>query len=330
MTSEATVPTAPFATAEALLRASLAQGAKATEHDGHTKTYEFADPRFKDYFIRTHGFNEALQRTTYLTPVSHIFHGPNIGQPLVQGKAPPPLNGLAAPAEPRISIMLKQPGTSIGSLSVKETSKAVFDRIAANPKALKSLFQTVAFVGAFEKTFSRYQSGKKAIDLALNNIMLDTNGSLGLIDQMHDEDTASHSHSGLDLDKAKHSITYLHNEFTKNFFHPPNVRWRHFINTMEPAMDPAVRTLINARLEDTPNAQLAYLQKHLSPEGEHWLGVQPVVTPETTDETLKNPAFGGVTNVQATTIDIRKKGSAEQLLATLNEMKGACLDPRGR
>ena len=335
MTSDKPALNAPFANVEELLRASMAQSAKDSVKGGYVTVYEFADPRFKDYLIRVRGLNHQLNQTSSLTPVNYIFHGPNIGQPLLQSEGTSPNTALpkGTPAAPEISIMLKQPGDPLEILINRGEGASVIKRIIKNADSLERLYRTVALVGAFNKTIENNKRlyGYEKIDVHDSNILLAEDGTLGVIDQTSTEDIAKNPHSKLTFEKATNSRFALTTIFV-------NIILRTKISSAK-AMAPSkiVESICNsvrdqldlAEQQPNLNAQLAYLQNHLSPKGEHWLGVQPVVTRETTDERLKNPVFGEVTHVQATALDIRT-ASPDALLATLNEMKGACLDARGR
>ena len=188
----------------ALLRASMAQIPVAIS--GITQIFEFADPAFKDFVIRKKGFDDILSTTTTLTPVDYIFHGPNIGAPLFEGKD----RSDGYSAQSNISILLKQPGDTIENVLDIHGVDAVTTEIAQHPTALEKLFRTTAFVGAFEKSYNAQRlslSVPATLDVHKSNIMLDLNpDSLGLIDQMNRENIKRGLHTKLDFDKARNSI----------------------------------------------------------------------------------------------------------------------------
>ena len=78
--------------------------------------------------------------------------------------------------------------------------------------------------------------------------------------------------------------------------------------------------LAEAEKQPTLDAQLAYLQDHLSdPHTEIWRGVEPVFHENEYDETDDKPAFGNVTTTTAVPLNM-KKATPQQLLDGLNEM----------
>ena len=199
---------ADYASIEELLRASMA---KEPLVNGATKIFEFADPAFKDFIIRKKGFDDILTSTTSLTPVDYIFHGPNTGAPLFEGRDSS--NGYNQKSN--ISILLKQPGDKINHLVNLHGAKAIAAETAKNPDAVRKLFRTVAFVGVFKKSYdsrNRDIHSPSTLDVHSENILLDLkDGSLGLIDQMNRENIKQNVHRTLNFNKARNSIEKLRN-----------------------------------------------------------------------------------------------------------------------
>ena len=290
------------------MRASMRQGSVASSYNDQTRIYEFADPAFKRFLLRKRGFGDIISNTTTLTPVDYIFHGPNTGAPLFEGKD----RGNNYYAESNISILLKQPGDTVGRLVKTHAGDTITAEITKKPDTLIRLFNTVAFAGAFEKSRSGLGLVKQ-LDMHENNVLFDIkDGSLGLIDQMSIEDIAGHAHTKLNFDKAYNSVEGLRRVLGANI--------RNNAGLVNSAAAETLAILSAAEKQPDLNAQLAYLQTHLSDPGtEKWRGVEPVFHVDTYNEALDKPVFGGVTKTTAVALDM-KKATPQQLLDGLNEM----------
>ena len=100
---------------------------------------------------------------------------------------------------------------------------------------------------------------------------------------------------------------------------PPesNTEFALLVNTTASDM---LAILDEAKNQPDLNAQLAYLQTHLSdPNTEIWRGVERVFHENDYDPTYDKLAFGNVTKTTAVPLNL-KKATPQQLLDGLNEM----------
>jgi hypothetical protein len=306
--------------AENLLRESIKRKPIATSENGKIKLFNFADPAFSKYLIRSVGRRNRLECATYLTPVDYIFHGPNIGQPLLESMN---VHGRHNHSS-NLSIILKQEGECLDALIEKHGKKSVVDRLAKHPEAIELLIRTVAFVGAFEKTFDLSERDippeERRIDIHWNNLMLDESGNLSLIDQMTYYDIFDRPNEKLDFTKARNSVIYLRNSFIK------------LIGDSSPELlkvveDSSAQVLIDLRHAryrlKNPREQLQHLQNHLTPLGtEKWRGIEPVISESLDNEPPTKLAFGRVASVKTSCLDV-KALKKQELLDALNELHKA-------
>lgn len=303
-----------YATVEALIRDTVAMGPIANSDKGRIKIYVFTDPAFQPYLLRTVGFGDKLANTTCLTPVEHIFHGPNIGAPLIEGRNATERHL----ATSNVSIMVRQPGSCITTLLKNHGREEVLARLALKRQPFTDLFRTTALLGAFEKSFDgtdRIGTGprEKSLDIHGDNIMLDERGTLGLIDQMTFYDTAHRAHSKLDLIKAKNSILNL-----KYFF-------EQLLGKDQPELQAALkeayqetRSLLAHRSRGEAEL-LKYLQSNLpSFAPKEWRGIEAVETPTRPANSEDTMPFARVTSVEAGAIPLHAK--PQELLNALNEL----------
>lgn len=317
-----------YATIRELLEASLAQKPIPSAQYSLHQVFHFADPAFRGYLIRiTQGINAALKTTTSLIPPEWIFHGPNMGGTLLEGRDADDRHAI----QNGISITLEQPGESFADIIKASGPAGLVERLAAHPEKLERLFRIVAFAGAHTQTTTLDTTvpgelWNGAIDLHAGNIFMDAEGNLSLIDQMSPEDHVNTATLGKGIDSIKAALSILRldailNEYLKEGGYLKNIYLK---STDGSGPNPRI-----ARLEEAiyANSQRmltilengrtwADLKTQLSDKGkEAWRGVEsPGPVFARTDSTA------ALTAIPIDRLDI-DRASPQELLDVLHAMR---------
>jgi hypothetical protein len=165
------------------LLASLENDTPLAESGRSTRVYALCEPGLEDYVVKVTNaehFARALKSSTSLTPSERLIVGREMGQEMMV------LN--TADPEVKVSILRRQPGTSLYDMKRQLQEKGSLTEAEANLAVMKKIRGTSRkanpFLPVMENAYATAYSGNNA-DLNHHNVLLDEARGvpLGLVDQ---------------------------------------------------------------------------------------------------------------------------------------------------